>query len=81
MTWSYVGIAILAIIGFGMGKVDYRLALLALALIWIQWANFNKLERSVAALERKIDFSHVRSGSDNTAFGSAAKQSGETAHE
>ena len=66
MTWSYVGVAVWMIVGFWLGKTDYRLALLALAIISIQWANFDKPGRSMT------DLSRIRSGSDNTAVGIAA---------
>jgi hypothetical protein len=72
MTWSYVGVAVWVIAGFWLGKTDYRLALLVLALSLVQWVNFDRLERSVAALERRFDMERIWTGSDNTVVGNPA---------
>jgi hypothetical protein len=76
--WFSAAIAVLAIIGYWQGRADYWFPLVALALVLSQvlapvmGRNFDTLASFVAALEWKSGMERVRSGSGNTAVGSAA---------
>lgn len=70
--------AVLAIAGYWQGEIGYWFPLVVLAyvlsvvLIPVMGRNFDTLGHFVASLEWKTSMERVRSGSGNTAVGSAA---------